>query len=186
VAIHQPQVPGNEMHRGSSPTKLTVSEFAPEVSEWISRYMKRTDGKSGSTEAKFSLYPEHLGHIEIKINSQQGQISAEILTDTPIAKEVLEGQLQHLRTALQQSGLHVQKLDIVQQSQVSADSNQSGLSFSQDGSQSSREQRAFTPSQSDAKKQKESTEQKERDLESLAITYGGSARKTTSRIDFTA
>ncbi len=187
LVIHQQLVPGNELKAVSSPPNLTVSEFAPEVSEWISRYMKITNGQSGSTEAKFSLYPEHLGHIEIKIHSQQGQISAQILTDTPIAKEVLEGQLQHLRAALQQSGLHVQKLDIVQQSPVAADPNQAGLSFSQDGSHSSREQRAFTPSQDDgSKEQKESTEQKERDRESLAITYGGSTRKTTSRIDFTA
>gem|GEM_PF-4645773 len=187
-AMYQQQMPGKYIKAGTSstmPPTLTISEFAPKVNEWISSYIKINDGKTGSTEAKFSLYPEHLGHIEIKINSQQGQISAEILTDTPIAKEVLEGQLQHLRTALQQSGLQVQKLDIVQQSQVSADPNQAGLSFSQDGSQS-REQRAFTPSHDGSDKQKDPTEQKEIDRESLAITYGGTVRNKTSQIDFTA
>ncbi|MEH7155089.1 flagellar hook-length control protein FliK [Neobacillus drentensis] len=186
IALLQQQMDGKELKPETIPTKLTVSEFAPEVSDWISRFTKITSGKSGSTEAKFSLYPEHLGHIEIKINSQQGQISVEILTDTPIAKEILEGQVQHLRTSLQQSSLHVQKIDIVQQTLVSSEASQAGLSFSQGGSSSSSDQRAFTPSQDGTKKQKESTDQKERDLESLSITYGGSPRKTSSRIDFTA
>jgi flagellar hook-length control protein FliK len=185
MTIHQQQAISNQS--AVETPKLTVSEFAPEVSEWISRNMKISNGPSGSTEAKFSLYPEHLGHIEIKVNSLHGQVSAEILTDTPLAKEVLEGQLQHLRAALQQAGLQVQKLDILQQSQVSADPSQSGLTFSQNGSShSSREQRTFNSSQDGSKDQNESTEQNERERESLSITYRGSTPKTTSRIDFTA
>ncbi|MFP5113131.1 flagellar hook-length control protein FliK [Bacillaceae bacterium C204] len=187
MAIHQQQATSIQSEVGSLPPKLTVSEFAPEVSEWISRNLKLSNGQSGSTEAKFSLYPEHLGHIEIKVNSLHGQVSAEILTDTPLAKELLEGQLQHLRAALQQVGLQVQKLDILQQSPGTADPSQSGLTFSQDGSShSSREQRTYTSAQDGSKGQNESTEQNERELESLSITYGGSTRKTTSRIDFTA
>lgn len=187
MAIHQQQATSNQSEVESLPPKLTVSEFAPEVSEWINRNMKLSNGQAGSTEAKFSLYPEHLGHIEIKVNSLLGQVSAEILTDTPLAKEVLEGQLQHLRAALQQAGIQVQKLDISQQSPVSADPSQSGLTFAQDGSShSSREQRTYTSAQDGSKEQNESTEQNERELESLSITYGGPTRKTTSRIDFTA
>jgi len=187
MAIHQQQATSIQSEVNSLPPKLTVSEFAPEVSEWISRNLKISNGPSGNTEAKFSLYPEHLGHIEIKVNSLHGQVSAEILTDTPLAKEVLEGQLQHLRAALQQAGLQVQKLDILQQSPVTADPSQSGLTFSQDGSShSSREQRTYTSAQDGSKEQNESTEQNERELESLSITYGGATRKITSRIDFTA
>ncbi|HEY2420048.1 MAG TPA: flagellar hook-length control protein FliK, partial [Neobacillus sp.] len=77
----------NESTVETVPSQLTVSEFAPEVSEWIGRYIRISGGQSGSTEAKFSLYPEHLGHIEIKITSQQGQIAAQIITDTSMAKD---------------------------------------------------------------------------------------------------
>jgi flagellar hook-length control protein FliK len=167
-----------------SPT-LPVSEFVPEVSAWIDRYMKITNGQSGSTEAKFSLYPEHLGHIEIKISSQQGQVSAQILTDTSMAKEALDGQLQNLKQALQQHGLLVQKLDIVQQSPVTMDSYQGNLSFSQGGSSSSHEQRNFTPVQDESKKQEEA-DPMDLERETLPITYGGAAAKTASLIDFTA
>ncbi|MEH7438394.1 flagellar hook-length control protein FliK [Neobacillus drentensis] len=184
---NQQKVIGNELKVETLTPNLEVSDFAPEVSEWIGRFMKVTEGKSGSTEAKFSLFPEHLGHIEIKVSSNHGQISAQILTDTPMAKEALEGQLQHLKLALQQYGYQVQKLDVVHQPPVTVDSNQAGLSFSQDGSQSSREQRTFTSSSENGpKEQQEMAEQIEQIREVLPITYGGAAQRTTSRIDFTA
>ncbi|MDR6123789.1 flagellar hook-length control protein FliK [Bacillus sp. SLBN-46] len=184
---NQQKVIGNELKVETLTPNLEVSDFAPEVSEWIGRFMKVTEGKSGSTEAKFSLFPEHLGHIEIKVSSNHGQVSAQILTDTPMAKEALEGQLQHLKLALQQYGYQVQKLDVVQQTPVTVDSTQAGLSFSQDGSQSSREQRTFTSSSENGpKEQQEMAEQIEHTREVLPITYGGATQRTTSRIDFTA
>ena len=183
---HQQQVSSRDLNEVNLPKNLEVTRFAPEVSEWISRFMKVTNGNSGSTEAKFSLFPEHLGHIEIKVTTQQGQISAQILTDSPMAKEALEGQLQHLKQTLQQSGLHVQKLDVVQQTSVTTDSSQSGLAFSQDGSHSSREQRTYTSSPNKSKEQNELAEQKDSEGEIQPVTYGGTALKTSSRIDFTA
>ncbi|MGG3563626.1 flagellar hook-length control protein FliK [Neobacillus rhizosphaerae] len=176
----------NDLSEVNLPKNVEVIRFAPEVSEWINRFMKVTNGNSGSTEAKFSLFPEHLGHIEIKVTTQHGQVSAQILTDTPMAKEALEGQLQHLKQTLQQSGLHVQKLDVVQQTSVATDSSQAGLGFSQDGSHSSREQRTYTSSPNKSKDQNEYSEQKDKDGEILPITYGGPSIKTSSRIDFTA
>ena len=186
IMNHQQQVSSRDLNEVNLPKNLEVTRFAPEVSEWISRFMKVTNGNSGSTEAKFSLFPEHLGHIEIKVTTQQGQISAQILTDSPMAKEALEGQLQHLKQTLQQSGLHVQKLDVVQQTSVTTDSSQSGLAFSQDGSHSSREQRTYTSSPNKSKEQNELAEQKDSEGEIQPVTYGGTALKTSSRIDFTA
>ncbi|MDQ1146320.1 flagellar hook-length control protein FliK [Bacillus sp. SORGH_AS 510] len=180
------QMSGNEVKESNLQQHTEVTNFAPEVSEWINRFMKITNGKSGSTEAKFSLYPEHLGHIEIKVTSQQGQISAQILTDTPMAKDALEGQLHHLKQALQQSGLNVQKLDVAQQTSNTSDSFQGGMAFSQDGSHSSREQRTYTAATINEKVQNETNEQKDREGEIVPINYGGTTLKTSSQIDFTA
>ncbi|WP_312476104.1 flagellar hook-length control protein FliK [Neobacillus sp.] len=184
---HQLQAPEDSIvPKTVSPSPLLqVSEFAPEVSEWISRNMRITNGQPGSTEVKFSLFPEHLGHIEIKISSQQGLVSAQILTDTLMAKEALEGQLQQLRQSLLQQGVVVQKLDIVQQTPVSNDLNHANLSFSQGGSSSSQEQRTFNSKQDESKIQMDD-DQTEIEKETLAITYGGAAPKTASSIDFTA
>lgn len=183
---HVQHVSGNDLQELNLPPSMDVTNFAPEVSEWINRFMKITNGKSGSAEAKFSLFPEHLGHIEIKVTTHQGQISAQIVTDTTMAKDALEGQLQHLKQSLQQSGLHVQKLDVVQQTSVTTDSSQNGLAFSQDGSHSSREHRSYTASPNNRNEQNEFSDQNEHNGEIQPITYGGTAQKTSSRIDFTA
>jgi flagellar hook-length control protein FliK len=168
----------------SSPT-ITVSEFTPEVSELIGRYIKITNGESGSTETKFSLYPEHLGPIEVKIVSQQGHLSAQIITNTYMAKEALEGQLQHLRDALQQQGIFVQKLDVTQQIPTEIESNQANLSLLQNGLNSSNEQRNHSAPEESSK---DSSKQIQNDLEReiFQVTYGASALKSASSIDFNA
>jgi flagellar hook-length control protein FliK len=165
---------------------LTVSEFVPEVSGWIGGYLRSTNGQLGSTEARFSLYPEHLGHIEIKITSQLGQISAQILAETGLAKEALEGQIHQLRQALQQHGLLVKNLEVVQQQPASVDANQANLAFSQGDSNSPQEQRTFATNQNVSKKHNESDDETEIEKEHLSVSYGRAAPKTASQIDFTA
>ncbi|WP_318507789.1 flagellar hook-length control protein FliK [Bacillus sp. T3] len=129
---------------------LSVNDFVPEVSEWIGRFVKVSHGISGSSEAKFLLNPEHLGRLEIKITSQQGHIAAQIFTDTAAAKETLEGQISVLKQALQQQGLQVQKVEIVQQIPGTFDVNQGNQSFPHGGNNQhfnqSTEQGAYTPS----------------------------------------
>ncbi|WP_310357155.1 flagellar hook-length control protein FliK [Neobacillus drentensis] len=171
----------------AEPPLLPVSEFAPEVSEWISRFVRITNGQAGGTEAKFSLFPEHLGHIEVKITSQEGIVSAQISTDTSMAKELLEGQLHQLKQALQQQGLVVQKVDIVQQSPLSSEPNSENLPFSNGGYSSSQEQekRAFHSEQVLSKRLSES-DQEEMEIETVSKTYGGATPMTTPSIDFTA
>lgn len=161
---------------------LAVSDFVPEVSEWMDRFISMTNGQKGSAEAKFSLYPEHLGPMEIKITSLQGEISAQIVTGTTMAKEALEGQLPQLREALMQHGLQVQKLDIVQQPMGS---NPSNLSFSQGGYGSSQEQKQFQQARGGSKKQ-DKDDQYELESVPSSIPYSGTAPNLSSRIDFTA
>jgi flagellar hook-length control protein FliK len=171
-----------------SPPILTVSDFVPEVSEWMGRFFKVTNGKNGSSEAKFTLYPEHFGHLEIKITTQEGRISAQIITDTLQAKETLEGQLSFLKQSLQQHGLQVQRLEIIQQP-LSVDMNQSNQSFSHGGSNQnfnqSQEQRSFTSAESPSKHQKEDVSKEvEKESTSQSFTYGKPPTRTASRIDF--
>ena len=186
VKHQQMQVPNGSIapKTESSFPLLQVSEFSSEVSEWISSNIRLTNGQQGSTQVKFSLFPEHLGHIEIKITSQQGMVSAQILTDTSLAKEALEGQLHQLKQSLLQQGIVVHKLDIVQQTPVPIDLNQASLSFSQGGSGSSPEQR--TSPEQELSKNQEDTDQNELDTETISLTYRGAPSNTTSSIDFTA
>jgi flagellar hook-length control protein FliK len=165
------------------PAEVSVSGIVPEVAEWIGKSIGNLDGQFKSAETKFSLFPEHLGHIEVKITSLQGQITAQIVTDTSSAKEALEGQLQHLKQAIQQHGIVVQKLDIVQQLPSTAESSLGNLSFSQGGSGSG-EQRALYFDRESGKKQT-NQDSIEMENESLPASYGGML-KPSSTIDFSA
>jgi hypothetical protein len=165
----------------SEAAPLTVSNFVPEVSEWVGQFIGISNGQLKSAETKFSLYPEHLGPIEVKITTHQGQIFAEIVTNTSAAKDALEGQLQHLKQAIQQHGIIVQKLDIVQQPTV--EYNSSNLAFSQSDS-GSRGQRQFQFEREIDKKQKDLA-LLELENEAIPTSYSG-IQKPTSTIDFTA
>lgn len=167
----------------SLPPNIHINDFVPEIQKWMSN-IKIINDNPGATEAKVSLFPKNLGHIEIKIMTVEGQLSAEIMTDTLLAKEVLEGQLPQLKQSLQQSGLVVQKLEILQQPvNLVNDLNQANLSFSHSGTSFSNEQRSTNTKQASTNKGKkvESTE-----LGDEILSYGNSRRNSVSNIDFTA
>ncbi|MCM3566982.1 flagellar hook-length control protein FliK [Neobacillus mesonae] len=164
---------------------LTLPEFVHEVSNWITRNVGMSQAQDGTKGIKFLLSPEHLGQIEVSITSQDGQVSAQIVTDTLQAKEILDGQLHQLKQTLQHQGLLVQKLEIVQQTPAVMDSSLTNPSFSQGGFQSPQEQRSAPITKNSVKKQKES-DQPEVEMSSPFITYGGTGSRTASNIDFTA
>lgn len=180
---------GSTTEQQQLPT-LTVNDFVPEVSEFVGSYMRIINNQNGSTEAKFLLSPDHLGQIEVKLTVQNGEVSAQILVDTTIAKEALEAQLQQLKQALTQQGLTVQKLDVVQQSPQSFDLNQNNQpqSFSQASSNS--DKRQFADSSEEVSNKQQDKDQVTIDtlssVETKIATYGGVVAKTAPRIDFTA
>jgi flagellar hook-length control protein FliK len=168
----------------SIPPSIHINDFVPELQKWMSN-IKIINEHPGATEAKVSLFPKNLGHMEIKIMTVEGQLSAEIMTDTLLAKEILEGQLPQLKQSLQQSGLVVQKIEIFQQ-QINQleDLNTGNLTFSHSGTNSSNEQR------SNNSKQASSNKGKEIELTELGdeipSAYGINRRNSISNIDFTA
>ncbi|MGX6441661.1 flagellar hook-length control protein FliK [Neobacillus sp. K501] len=188
------QIQGNKSwsstnEQQSLPT-MSVNDFVPEVSDFVGSYMRIFHNQNGSTEAKFLLSPDHLGQIEVKLTVQNGEVSAQILADTNVAKEALEAQLQQLKQALTQQGLTVQKLDVVQQTPQSFDLNQNNQpqSFSQDTSHSDKRQSADS-SEEGSKKQHENdhgTMDVLSPVETKMATYGGAMIKSAPRIDFTA
>ncbi|WP_187119013.1 flagellar hook-length control protein FliK [Bacillus marasmi] len=174
---------------------LTLASFVPEVSEWMGRFFKISKDLSGLSEARFSLYPKHLGQLQIKIAAQKGQITAQIVTDTQVAKEALEGQLSMLKQALQQQGLQVQKIEIIQHVPTAQEFNQgnNNTTFSQGGGNQQQYNQHHEQEPHSASKAASNTTDKdigqnpvERDNTMPSYTYGGTQVRTASRIDFTA
>ncbi|MFC4775392.1 flagellar hook-length control protein FliK [Paenibacillus sp. GCM10023252] len=81
---------------------------------------------NGLSEAKIMLFPEHMGQVDVKISVQNGQLTAIFQTDTLMAKDALESQMMQLRTALQNQGLHVDKLEVSQGGQAAQMSQDGG------------------------------------------------------------
>ncbi|TWT03696.1 flagellar hook-length control protein FliK [Planomicrobium sp. CPCC 101079] len=76
----------------------------------------RLNGEGDSKQIKISIFPEHLGHMEIKLTSIDGKIVAQIFTSTLAAKEALDQQASLLRSSMMQQGISVEKIEISQQS----------------------------------------------------------------------
>jgi flagellar hook-length control protein FliK len=96
-------------------------------------------------EAYFTLKPEHLGKVDVKVFIHEGNVTAEFFTSTPLGRDLLETQVHALRTALEQQGLQVNKIDISQQNtQFSEAFSQKGDSQTRQGQQESRKRNSQT------------------------------------------
>ncbi|RKN86519.1 flagellar hook-length control protein FliK [Paenibacillus ginsengarvi] len=84
--------------------------------EEMAKAMKslRTNAQSGLSEVRITLMPEHLGHVDVKVSLQNGQVIAQFVADSAHGKEMLESQLSQLRSMLQTQGLQVDRLVVSQ------------------------------------------------------------------------
>ena len=120
---------------------VPVEQFAKEMSGFLVNKLDIVNLK-GVSEARISLYPEHLGQVDVRITMQNGQLTAQFMTEHAFAKESLEQQMAQLRTALQSQGLQVNKLEVTQNSALSShmyhDGRQSGSGAGQQQSEKRR------------------------------------------------
>lgn len=75
--------------------------------------MKNIKLPNGVTEMKIQLHPHELGKIDIKLTSQQGNLTAMFLADTAVGKEMLENSLHILRHSLIQQGVQVDRIEVI-------------------------------------------------------------------------
>jgi len=68
--------------------------------------------KNGRSLIKINLKPESLGHLRIQISTENNQVAVRIITEVPMVKEMIESNLNQLRTDLQNQGLEIEKFDV--------------------------------------------------------------------------
>ncbi|WP_239617031.1 flagellar hook-length control protein FliK [Cohnella mopanensis] len=100
--------------KATLPAQVPVQQFATQMEKFLVKQFQLVQG-NGTSEAKLSLTPEHLGKVDIRIIMQNGQLTAQFVTDNPAARELLENQMSQLRTALSGQGMQVERLEVVQQ-----------------------------------------------------------------------
>lgn len=104
------------------PAQVPVQQFAQQIEKFLVKQFLMTQG-NGTTEAKITLNPEHLGQVDIRIIMQNGIVTAQFMTENGMARDLLDNQLSQLRTALQGQGLQVDRLEVVQQSAESSNTS---------------------------------------------------------------
>ncbi|RTE01780.1 flagellar hook-length control protein FliK [Paenibacillus whitsoniae] len=98
---------------------IHAANFTEEMASHVLKNMKITM-TDGFSEAKLSLFPKNLGHIDVKISMHEGQVIAQFAADTLAGKQMLESQLPQLRQALQTQGLQVEKIEVTQSPNMSS------------------------------------------------------------------
>ncbi len=104
-ALQLTQVPAQPMNS---------QQFVSDMGSWIMKNMQVIKS-NGMHEAKFKLFPDQLGQVDVSVKFQNGQIVATFVADTAQGKDLIENQLTQLRGALQQQGINVEKLEVSQQ-----------------------------------------------------------------------
>ena len=74
----------------------------------------RLNATGEGTQIKVNIFPEHLGHLDIRITELNGKIAAQIFTSSLVAKEALDLQINQLRNSLLQQGITIEKIEITQ------------------------------------------------------------------------
>ncbi|CEG24333.1 Flagellar hook-length control protein FliK [Planococcus massiliensis] len=76
----------------------------------------RLSGTGENAQIKVSIFPEHLGHLDIRLTTVDGKVAAQIFTSSLVAKEAIEMQLNQLRHTMLQQGVNLDRIEITQQS----------------------------------------------------------------------
>lgn len=69
-------------------------------------------GDSGRPEMQIKLKPEFLGDLRLHITTENQHVMVRITADSPAVKEMIEQNLQFLKSELQQHGLQIDKFDV--------------------------------------------------------------------------
>lgn len=107
------QASGRTEQTVPSPT-VRMSNLIEELGE-VLRSTFRLNASGEGTQIKVNIFPEHLGHLDIRITELNGKIAAQIFTSSLVAKEALDLQVNQLRNSLLQQGITIEKIEITQQ-----------------------------------------------------------------------
>ena len=68
--------------------------------------------KNDQGEMRIDLKPEFLGHVRLQIVTDNQQVTVRILTELPMVRDMIESNIQQLKSDLQQQGLQVERVEV--------------------------------------------------------------------------
>jgi flagellar hook-length control protein FliK len=92
-------------------TEMLQKDFRSQtVNQIVQKAVLHLNG--GQHEVRLDLKPDFLGHIRMQIITESQQVTVRILTEYPMVKELIENNLQQLKSELQNHGLEIDELDV--------------------------------------------------------------------------
>ncbi|SDW27609.1 flagellar hook-length control protein FliK [Paenibacillus sp. CF384] len=92
---------------------VPIQQFASTIQKMVVSQFNVT-ASNGMSNAQLTLFPEHLGQVNVNISMHNGTLTAQFVTDSALAKDMLENQMAQLRTSLLSQGMQVEKLEVTQ------------------------------------------------------------------------
>ncbi len=90
-----------------------IEELQKSVNDQIKAQLKVSKfGEINRSEIKFSLKPEHLGELSMKLTMENNNLTARIKVESQVVKEVLELNIDDLRKNLMDQGVKVEKVEV--------------------------------------------------------------------------
>ena len=95
----------------ATPQGVTSETFPQEnFNQLVERALFTVRGEQ--SEARIALKPDHLGHVQMKIVTENNIVSIKIVTETPVARDLIDANANQLKAELQQQGLSVETIEV--------------------------------------------------------------------------
>jgi type III secretion system needle length determinant len=110
-----PPIQGDAVIRPAEAVDLPQSESLRQsvMQQVESKVIYLRENRTSPAEMRLTLHPPDLGEVTIRVFSKQGKLSASIITETPLAREVLEGSAAELRQRLNFISIEFKQLDFM-------------------------------------------------------------------------
>ncbi|MET1014794.1 MAG: flagellar hook-length control protein FliK [Paenisporosarcina sp.] len=129
--------------------KATQSEAL--IKEFQALLNRSQFGKTGGmTKMLIKMYPEHLGTIRVELVQKDGIMTARMLANTALGKDMLDSQLHQLKSAFANANVQVDRIDVTQALQDSSKNDkqqQFGQSLKQQQHDQEQQEKDETPEQ---------------------------------------
>jgi len=106
MKVETPSIP----NRPSLPSFHHVKDLDGLIDQLIQKL--KVNLQAGKSEATVALKPDYLGHLQIRLTLDGKNISGKIMVDNPLAKNLIQTSLPHLKDSLTNLGIQVQDLDV--------------------------------------------------------------------------
>jgi flagellar hook-length control protein FliK len=133
IATMQPETAkaapvANKPEPASAPPVVRMTNLADDLGAILGSSAKFS-GTGETAQLKVSIFPEHLGQLEIRLSTIDGKVAAQIFTSNLMAKEALELQVFQLRNSLIQQGIQVDRIEISTHQSLSQQQSQQEQRF---------------------------------------------------------